>query len=405
VSEVPLAVAGFNYGSFKKKSVTDASTKYVIEGYATSELPSYLRDVPSMGSDDLSGGGTSVTPSRLTDKGIAEAQNSMRLFSSYFGEAPYGRIAITQQPQPNFGQSWPTLVYLPILAFFDSTQRYMLLGQINRGLTEFIDEVTSHEVAHQWWGHMVGWASYHDQWLSEGFATFSAGLFLQATQKSEKYLNYYANLRKQVLDKNRYGKRANDAGPLWMGLRLNTYKTPGAYGGIVYPKGAYVLNMLRSIMWNTKTGDQRFKEMMHDFVKSHLHQNASTESFKRVVEKHMTEGMDLDGNKKMDWFFNQWVYGTEVPSYKLVYSLKPEPDGKTLLTATVTQSGVSDKFKMLVPVYLDFDGKIMRLGEATITGNSTTPEFKIKLPQKPKRVVINYYNDLLAYETLSVPQN
>jgi hypothetical protein len=88
-----------------------------------------------------------------------------------------------------------------------------------------------------------------------------------------------------------------------------------------------------------------------------------------------------------------------------VYSLKPEPDGKTLLTATLTQSGVSDNFKMLVPVYLDFDGKIMRLGEATITGNSTTPEFKIKLPQKPKRVVINYYNDLLAYESLSVQQN
>jgi hypothetical protein len=283
VSQVPLAVAGFNYGSFKKKSVTDAATKYVIEGYATSELPAYLRQMSSMGSDDLTGGGgTMVTPSRLTDKGIAEAQNSMRLFSSYFGEAPYGRIAITQQPQAFFGQSWPTLVYLPILAFFDSTQRYLLLGQINSGLTEFIDEVTSHEVAHQWWGHMVGWASYHDQWLSEGFATFSAGLFLQATEKTtEKYLNYYANLRKQVLDKNRYGKRANDAGPLWMGLRLNAYKTPGAYAGIVYPKGAYVLNMLRSIMWNTKTGDQQFKEMMHDFVKSHLHQNASTEETRR----------------------------------------------------------------------------------------------------------------------------
>lgn len=47
-----------------------------------------------------------------------------------------------------------------------------------------------------------------------------------------------------------FGKRANDAGPIWMGLRLNTFKTPGAYNQIVYPKGAYVLHMLRWLMYD-----------------------------------------------------------------------------------------------------------------------------------------------------------
>ena len=28
----------------------------------------------------------------------------------------------------------------------------------------------AHEVAHQWWGHVVGWKSYRDQWMSESFA-------------------------------------------------------------------------------------------------------------------------------------------------------------------------------------------------------------------------------------------
>jgi hypothetical protein len=141
--------------------------------------------------------------------------------------------------------------------------------------------------------------------------------------------------------------------------------------------------------------------MMHDFVKTHFNQNASTESFKRVVEKHMTPGMDIDGNKRMDWFFNEWVYGTELPRYKMEYSLTPDAGGKVLLKLTVTQSGVSDRFKMLVPVYLDFDGKIMRLGEATVIGNSTTPEFKVMLPQKPKRVLINAFHDVLASESTS----
>lgn len=390
VSGVPLAVAGFNYGLFKKKEIDDPDTKYQIEGYATVDLPDYMR-----------GTGMALTPAALNQSAMVDAQNAMRIFTHWFGEAPYGRIAITQQPQFNFGQSWPTLVYLPISAYLDSTQRYMLLGGINSRFTEFIQEVTPHEVAHQWWGHVVGWASFHDQWLSEGFADFSAGLFLQATEKtSDKYLRYWERHRQSIVDKNQWGKRANDAGPIWMGLRLNTFKTPGGYR-LVYPKGGYILHMLRAIMYDNKTGDQRFIDMMHDFVKTHFNQNASTESFKRVVEKHMKPNMDLDGNKRMDWFFNEWVYGTELPRYRLEYTLATETDGKILLKLTVSQSGVSENFKMLVPIYLDFDGKWMRLGEARITGNSTTPEFRVKLPQRPKRVGLNAFHDVLAVESVS----
>ncbi|HZS03764.1 MAG TPA: carboxypeptidase regulatory-like domain-containing protein [Blastocatellia bacterium] len=391
VSEVPLAVAGFNYGSFKKKEIADEATKYQIEGYATSELPDYLRGAESIGG---------MSPTRLSEKVMVEAQNSMRIFSAWFGEAPYGRIAITQQPQFDFGQSWPTLVYLPISAFFDATQRWRLLGGINSGFSDFIQEVTPHEVAHQWWGHIVGWASYHDQWLSEGFADFSASLYLQVVEK-DKYLHFWDQNRKTILEKNQFGRRPNDAGPLWMGFRLNSYKAPGAYNQIVYPKGGYVLHMLRWMMYDRKTGDQAFIAMMKDFVKTYSQQNASTEGFKAVVEKHMKPGMDLDGNKRMDWFFNQWVYGTEVPRYRFDYTLTPQSDGKVLLKGALTQSEVSPNFKMLVPVYLDFDGKPVRLGEVSVAGNMTTPEFQVMLPQKPKRVLINAYHDILAVESVS----
>jgi len=392
VSEIPLAVAGFNYGRFKKKEVSDPQSKYQIEGYATSQLPDYMRAAEGIGG---------MSPSRLTDTAIVDAQNSIRVFNHWFGEAPYGRIAITQQPQMNFGQSWPTLVYLPIIAFFDSTQRWQMFGIQNK-LTSFIQEITPHEVAHQWWGHIVGWASYRDQWISEGFADFSAGLFLQYTQggKLDRYLKFWESQRQAILEKNAFGLRHNDAGPVWMGLRLNTARTPGAYSRIAYNKGSYVLHMLRWMMFDTKTGDKQFIDMMRDFVKSHTHENASTESFKYFVERHMKPGMDLDGNRRMDWFFNQWVYGTEIPRYKLEYSLTE--DGGTMLSGTLTQSDVPPGFKMLVPIYLDFDGNVMRLGEIAITGSVTSQPFQVKLPRKPKRVMINYHNDVLATESLNV---
>jgi len=392
VSDVPLAVAGFNYGLFKKKSVHDDTTNYDIEAYATAETPAYLRRYAR---------NMSLSPSAMAESAMIDAQNAIRCFQLWFGAAPYGRIAVTEQPAFNYGQSWPTLVYLPISAFFDSTQRWMLLGGNAFRFAEFIQEVTPHEVAHQWWGHMVGWASYHDQWLSEGFADFSAGLFLQQTEHDPgKFLKFWDRARETIMAKNNFGIRPNDAGPLWMGLRLNTFRNGAAYNRLVYPKGGFVLHMLRYLMYERDTGDRDFIAMMHDFVATYLNRNASTESFKSVVEKHMKPAIDLERNGKMDWFFRQWVYGTEVPSYRMEYSLAPEPDGKFMFTAKVTQSGVSSRFVMGVPIYFDFDGHVVRAGSVALLGNMTSSEIKLRLPKRPKHVLLNANHDVLAAETI-----
>jgi aminopeptidase N len=77
--------------------------------------------------------------------------------------------------------------------------------------------------------------------------------------------------------------------------------------------------MLRWMMYDRQNGDQKFIEMMRYFIKSHYDQNATTESFKAIVEKHMKPSMDIDANKRMDWFFAQYVYGTEIPRYRFDY--------------------------------------------------------------------------------------
>jgi hypothetical protein len=385
VAAVPVAVAGFNYGDFKKKQVTDESIHFNLEGYAASTVPDYLQV-----------GETPMSPSRLTDSALVEAQNAMRVFTAWFGKSAYSRIAITQQPEFFFGQSWPTLVYLPVSAFLDSTQRWQLMGHISSGLNAFVDEVTAHEVSHQWWGHMVGWESYHDQWLSEGFADFSAGLYLQFTEKSpDKYIHYWETARKRLTDKNNFGRRANDAGPIWMGQRLDSFKNDDGYAAVVYNKGGYVLHMLRSMMFSAKDGDQAFIDMMHDFVQTHLNRNATSESFQAVVEKHMTPAMDVDSNHRMDWFFRQWVYGTTIPRLKFEPVLTGGSDGKCLLKATLTQSEVDPTFVTLVPIYAEFDGKLARLGTVRMVGNTTADKIQVMLPSRPKRVLINAYHDVL----------
>ena len=109
--------------------------------------------------------------------------------------------------------------------------------------------------------------------------------------------------------------------------------------------------------------------------------------------------MDLEGNQKMDWFFNEYVYGTQLPTYKLDYSFDTGADGDVVLSLKVTQSNVNDDFRMPVPIYLELaEGGMSFLGRARLTGN-TSVEQKVPLKglkAKPRRAVLNYYDDVLA---------
>ena len=386
VTAVPVAVAGFNYGAYEKLEIPDDITGYKISGYYLSELPDDLRRFQIL---------RSMAPRSMTQYALQQTRAQLQICTAYFGKLPYSEIYITEQPNFAFGQSWPNLVYLPISADTDATQRWMLFGRISSSFNGFVQEVTPHEVAHQWWGHAVSWASYHDQWLSEGFAEFSAALFLQQSTGKEwrkDYIEFWERLRKRILDKNNYGIAPNDAGPLWMGLRLISPRTENAYQNVTYPKGAYILAMLRSMMYTPE--DKAFIAMMHDFVETHRNKPASSESFKAVAERHMTKFMDLQQNGRLDWFFDEWVYGTQVPRYNFEYKLTPAEGGKVKLHVTITQSEVDEHFAMLVPVFGDFGKGMYPIAQIPIAGNSTR-NADFLLPRKPEKVALNAYKEIL----------
>jgi aminopeptidase N len=311
----------------------------------------------------------------------------------------FTHLELTQQTACNFGQSWPGLVWIPICYYFDTTVRHQL--GMDWGDRGYWKVVTPHEVAHQWWGHTVGFNSGRDQWMSEGFADMSASLYLSMIEKDpKKFLTFWNDERELLLERNAQGFRAIDAGPLTMGYRAGNSRTGGGITRrLIYPKGAYVLYMIRMMMHDNREGDKQFKEMMQDFVNTYRGKAATTEDFRAIVEKHITPDMDAEGNHKMDWFFNEYVYGTQLPTYKTDYSFDAAPDGTITMNLSVAQSGVDDKFRMVVPVYLELaDGKTAFLGRLRIAGNNSgTAKVPLKgLKDKPRRAMVNYFDDVLA---------
>jgi hypothetical protein len=320
---------------------------------------------------------------------LIDAGNAERVFHFWFGPPSYDRLSVVVGV-PGTADSLPGLVYAAGPA----------------------------QIAQQWWGNTVSPASFHDRWLSAGFANFSAAIY-DLTARPALFREHWQQAQDDlvgtptapmvhcspnpcsaatILNAQQHMARSaplNESGPVWMGLLNDTYQTRGSGAQVASRKGGFVLHMLRCMMWDPKSGDADFRDLMRDYIHQFANRAASTEDFKRVVEQHMKPAMDLDGNHTMDWYFNEWIYGTDVPSYNLEYTVARSEDGGALLTGKLKQSGVSAQFAMPVPIFGDFGGKEVRVGVIPMRGNATG-EFQVHLPEAPTRVMLNLDYDILT---------
>jgi len=252
----------------------------------------------------------------------------------------------------------------------------------------------AHEVAHEWWGHRVGWNGYRNQWLSEGFAEYSAMMFVEATM--DKGPKYFQEMIKAYTDEltgslassfsqfSRPGftllnMRALDRiGPIGHGWRCRVGEAPTAYFSQVYKKGALVLHMLRMLLRNMTGSDEAFLRVMSTFAIRYAGSNVSTADFEAIVQEvHPAD---------WSWFFDQWIYGAEIPTYLWSHEVVKAEQGYTL-RLHVEQRNVDPDFKMAVPVRARF-----RKGqEGTVLAFVDQPakDFEFPLPEKPLKIIFN----------------
>jgi hypothetical protein len=395
-TSVPLRTAGFAFGDYKLSTEKVGNTEIQvfanrsgddrlqsIQSFADGDVPGYRRPEVALGN---------LTPAAMSGTIATETANALRLFENYFGPYPYQQLAVTNIPG-SYGQGWPGLLYLSVFTFLDSTQRHELGFKDSPRITEFF---RAHETSHQWWGHVVGWKSYHDQWLSEGFAQFSGNLYVEVRDGQKEYQQRLRDDREELLATDLHNERNDSVGPVWMGIRDSSSLSPGAYSVIIYNKGGFVLTMLRMMLRESSAPDPdaRFKAMLHDFCKTYDDRAASTEDFKAIAEKYMTKTMDLENNHKLDWFFREYVYGTGIPRYEFHAEVQNTPDGKFKMVGSFKRSGVPESWMDLVPVFGEDKGKPAPLGLFRVTKSDT--QFSIPLNSNPGKLQVNSFEELLA---------
>ena len=235
---------------------------------------------------------------QIADKGFSPAIPSLLTFSDLTAPYPFKKLAlIVGATQFGGMENANTIVFTP--AFFSNFQTATRRSTVF-GVPSGVEETEAHEIAHQWFGDTVTEKTWSDLWLSEGFATYFAGLFLERNESKQAFREY--------MDRNAsvyftYEKQRR--APIF---DTQTEKLFDLLNPNNYQKGSWVLHGLRGML-----GDKAFFDALKIYYNSHKDSTATTEDLRAALEK--ASGRDLRE------FFDRWIYKAGHPIYQASWAV------------------------------------------------------------------------------------
>jgi hypothetical protein len=411
VSERPIPFAGFNLGKYKE--VTTQAGNVTVETYATQGVE---RDFPSPRIEVIDPGPATSdrvprapqlivpeTPSPLRNAiTVGEtAARAIQYYAERFGPYPYSRFALTQMPGRD-SQGWPGLVFLSSYAFLSNREREQLHFDPYRIVIQ--EMIPAHEAAHQWWGDLITWSSYRDQWFSEGLANYCALMMVQEKdpagfrQVLEKY-------RQDLLEKNKDGMSPVEAGPVTLGTRLLSSRFPEGYEAITYGRGTWLFHMLRTMLKdatpqqgalkNQNGAEEPFVKALRRVRQKYEGKSISTRELLDVFAEDLPPTLRYEGKNSLDWFLEGWINGTALPKLELK-GTKFTPKGSGLMASgTILQKNAPQDLVTSVPVYAVITGKqTVLLGRVFADGEESS--FHLAAPAGTHKIVLDPNETILS---------
>ncbi len=410
ISERPLPVAGFNLGKYLRAESRAGSI--MVEAYGTKGVektfpkppPEVLVDpaypaVPPVRqlAPQLV---TPPSPSPVHDlQSVADrAALAIDDFTQWFGPFPYGSLALTQMPG-DLSQGWPGLVFLSSFAFLSPREQADLhLDPVSRILDS---QLLVHETAHQWWGDLVQWPSYRDQWISEGLANYSSLLNLEQ-QNPAQFREVLDQYRSDLLADNREGERVRDAGPVTLGQRLVSSHFPKGYETIGYERGTWLFHMLRCMLRDSQppasetlrsrkgrtNPDEPFFRTLRKIRDRYAGKSLSTQQLVEAFAEDLPRPLWYEKRPKLDWFLEDWIEGTSIPRLEAREIRITEKAGGSTVTGVIVQKDAPDDLVTAVPVYATTAGNApVFLGEVLADGQETS--FRLSAPAHIRKVELD----------------
>jgi hypothetical protein len=231
---------------------------------------------------------------RAYKKLLGLSRKTIDYFSGFLGAFPFEEFNIVEINSYGYGQAPPAFMFITTEAFNP------IDGRVNQLFSEGINERVSHEIAHQWWGHVVKMPGGEEQWLSESFAEYCAALFIRDLRGKGDYEGLKAGWRRRA-------NESRDVAPIPLANRVFARNDQAiAFShrtALLYSKGPVLLEAL-----HRELGDQRFLVFLASVQSNLAWKFGSTPMVQQV----------LDAVAKTDHggFLADYYWGTGLPPPK-----------------------------------------------------------------------------------------
>ena len=288
-------------------------------------------------------------------RNYSPAPEIVKFYSNYIGPYPYNKLANVESKTKFGGMENASAIFY---------------NEESAEQKESIEDLLAHEIAHQWFGDMATERSFPHLWLSEGFATYFADLYLESKYGTGALNERLKEERNKVIDFIRVsGKPVVDSVSVFMKLL-----SPNSY-----ERGAWVLHMLRR-----EIGDSSFQVVIRNYYSRYKNKNADTDDFRKIVE-------EVTG-KDFHQFFKQWLFTSEIP--RLNIQSKYNKDAEQLvLTVNQLQREIFQ-----FPLQFEFESETQKGKTVNVQISQQTETFKFKVDKKLHRLIVDPGTSLLFEE-------
>ena len=409
ISDGAIPIAGFNLGRYLQTASRAGEVEIV--SYATGEVEDKIPQVeptpaapsvtPSVSTEGVKSATAPAPSRRLSTSGAQVAQNAAETITNLgkmLGPYPFGSLALTQRPGSD-SQGWPGVIFL-------STYVYLTPEQRAAAHVAAADDILyggvmlSHEIAHQWFGDRVSWASYHEQWLMEAIANYLALMLLEEHRPVDMQV-MLETYRQLLATTSKSGLKNVEAGPVTLGVRLSSYKFPAGYEIITYGRGTWLLHMLREMFRDasrtsvTPSGsDEVFVGILRSIYLRYQEKEITNDQFEAEFESALPKSLWFENRQSLDWFFDGWVNGTVFPRLEFKDARFTSGSGKTSVSAILRQIDAPDDLVTSVPVYGIVGTDKVYLGRVFAEGAET--RFTLPAPPGVRRLSLDPYETVLT---------
>ncbi|MFZ0914161.1 MAG: M1 family aminopeptidase [Candidatus Korobacteraceae bacterium] len=408
ITEKPIPIAGFNMGVY----VRSAAKSGDVEVNAYSARGGIIKIMPPSGMVATSPGPESLLASRTSGmkpepfpsaasrgQSLADsAAETLTALSQMLGAYPFSTLSLAENPSTD-SQGWPGLVFLSSYVYLSPEQRAALnlppADQIIYG-----DVMMPHELAHQWFGDKVSWASYHEQWLMEGLANYCSLMLLERTRLADVKLTLQT-YRNWLASKSKEGRPNVEAGPVTLGIRLSSSHFPNGYEIITYGRGTWLIHMLRCLLRDASRtaekpdgDDTAFLALLHNIVDRYQGKEITNTDFQQAIEAVLPRALWFEDRKSLDWFFDGWVNGTAFPQLEVAEVKVARNAGTVKVSGVLRQKLAPPDLVTSVPVYGVTGEQQIYLGRVFAEGDET--RFSLSAPAEVKQLVLDPYQTVLT---------